>query len=173
MERFGFWKFCLFCLGMLAAVALAFRLLKLIYQVLFGSPLPSGLTYLLLGGALMICLASFAYRYSYDGHERMNQPALYDSVCGKLLYYYTFGLFLTLVILWQSAGMWWGFAWLGVYFGGEILISSVSEKRVLAERLWQAKTWFPDMSLAEQTARAIAWTKSGLEPGEYELQNRK
>jgi hypothetical protein len=85
----------------------------------------------------------------------------------------TFGLFLSLVILWQTAGMWWGFAWLGVYFGEEILISSAREKRVLAERLRQAKIWFPDMTLTEQTAHAIAWTKSGWDLIEYELQNKQ
>jgi len=67
MQRFGFWKFCLFSLVMLAVVTLAFRLLKFVYQSIFGGPLPPGLVYFLLRASLVICLASFAYRYSYEG----------------------------------------------------------------------------------------------------------
>jgi len=90
----------------------------------------------------------------------------------KLEVYSFISFFCALILIWSCESQWWGWAWVGIYFVGEILIASAAEKRVLATRLREVKIWFPEMTPVEQAERAMVWLKSGLTPLEYESQQR-
>jgi hypothetical protein len=172
MQRFGFGKFCLISVGMLFLVTLAFDLLRWLYRLIFGDPVPSTIVFLLIGLSLVACLISFVYRYGYEGHSSGLSPMLYPEVSAKLEIAAFVGFFCALVLLWYVGSQWWGWAWVAVYFLGEIRIRSVAEKRSFAVRLKEAKFWYPEMTSDEQAAKATAWVRSGIGPTEEYEQER-
>jgi hypothetical protein len=172
MRSFGFGKFCLVSVGMLLIVTLSFDLFRWLYRLIFGDTVPSALIFLLIGLSLFACLISFIYRYTYEGHSTDQRPMLYLEVSTKLEMAGFVGFFCALVLIWYIGSQWWGWAWIAIYFLGDIRIRSTAEKRLFAERLKEAKVWYPEMTSAEQTAKATAWVRGGIGPTEEYEQKR-